>query len=144
MKYDEKPDSGKNSNASFAEEVEKEISIQEFRALKADSRSGSKASDSQGNMNRGRPRESEIDKISVSKRKNPSESPGRGTSLSSLGKGSGLNNHLMPFVDEKLSNINDSRAQITPMNMSNFENLANVFESINPIKPLEESLAEIE
>jgi hypothetical protein len=67
-------------------------------------------------MDRGRPRESEIEKISVTQRKNPSESPGRGTSLGSLGKGSGLNNPQMPFVDEKLSNINDSRAFIAPVN----------------------------
>jgi hypothetical protein len=97
------PDSGRKSNRSFAEEVEREI--QEFKAKRA---AESKASDSQGNLVRGRPRESEIEKISVTQRK--SESPARGTSLSSLGKGSGLNNPAMPFEDEKLSNINDSRA----------------------------------
>lgn len=54
----------KKSNRSFAEEVEREI--QEFKAKKEQmSRAGSKASDSQGNMQRGRPRESEIDKIVV-------------------------------------------------------------------------------
>ena len=58
---------------------------------------------------------------------------------------------MMPFVDEKLSNINDSRAQIDPVNQSGLNNLASVFESIDPIKPLtknikdmNESLAEIE
>jgi hypothetical protein len=57
----------------------------------------------------------------------------------------------MPFVDEKLSNINDSIAQIAQVNQSHLENLASVFESINPIKTLKsnikemnESLAEIE
>ena len=48
--------------------------------------------------------------VSVAQRK--SESPARGTSLSSLGNGYGVNkeNNMMPFVDQNLSNIDDSRA----------------------------------
>ena len=101
-------------------------------------------------MERGRPRESEIDYIHVQKK---NESPNRGNSLSSLGNGYGTNKdpNMMPFVDEKLSNINDSRAQIDPVNQSNLHNLASVFESIDPIKPMKknikdmnDSLAEIE
>jgi hypothetical protein len=76
------PDSGRKSNRSFAEEVEREI--QEFKAKQ------SKASDANGVQQRGRPRESEIDKISVTQRKR--ESPARGTSYGSLGKGSAVNN----------------------------------------------------
>jgi hypothetical protein len=132
--------------------VEREI--QEFKAKKAqESRGNSRGSDSQGNMERGRPRESEIGSISLAHRKSEkkSESPAR-TSLSSLGNGYGVNkDNMIPFFDERLSNINDSRAQIAPVNQSNLENLASVFESIDPAKPMKknikdmnDSLAEIE
>jgi uncharacterized protein YPO0396 len=49
----------------------------------------------------------------------------------------------MPFIDEKLSNINDSRAYIAPVNQSNLENLASVFESIDPIKNIKENIKDI-
>ena len=155
----EREDSGgRRSNGSFAEEVEKEISMQDFRAKKAaeDSRPGSKASDAKGNQERGRPRESEIDKISVTQNRKKSQSGERGNSLSSLGKGSHLNRDpAMPFIDEKLSNINDSRAfipkQNEKLNTSNLETIANVFDQIDPkmnlknnIHKLNDSLAEAE
>ena len=71
-----------------------------------------------------------------------SGSKGRGSagSLSSIGKGSNLQrDNFHPFVDDKLSNINDTRMSNALMPKKNQDNnqsihvLANVFDQIDPI-----------
>ena len=61
----ENDDADKKSERSFAEEVEKEISYQEFRAKKGEKQDsmGSRASDGNGGQSRGRPKD--IDNIHV-------------------------------------------------------------------------------
>ena len=51
----------------------------------------------------------------------------------------------MPFIDEKMSNINDSRAypKLDKLNESNLSLIANVFENINPIEGMSKNINKV-
>lgn len=72
---------------------------------------------------------------------NDSKLEERAGSMSSIGKGSSNAKDLVPFVDEKLSNINDTRMSNALQPRRNQDNnqsisvLANVFDQIDPTNP---------